>query len=579
MWYTISSIGDGMKKQKTKIQIENKKILKRTWKEFALKFITSILMRGILMIIPVWYSDAIDWATVGNFEKAYHLIILSLLVYLAYYVIESINNLVFWKLYNRLYKRYTRLATYSTFQNSIYSLSRFSLGEYGNILNNDIDVICAFYANGVMRIVQILEFLIIYSYFFTLNIYIFFITVIVSILMIVVYVLSSKKTQKFNLERKATLDQKTSTLHEVFLGIKEIKGFHVFKNINERVKENSLTYLGANTRYDRFNLNVKVVVLSIIQSARYGLVLYGLYLISRGQMTVGSVMLIYTYYQKIIDNFDVINTISIELQNLKVSFTRFNKILEYSQEANDLVTINTHIFNGKIQFLDVLYGNKNDPILNTVSFEIPENRITVITGKAGSGKTGVFDLLLKLNQKHSGEIRIDDMPIEQIDGKTYYNLIASARKTPNFFDISIKDNLMLVEQNFDKIIEICKLLQIHDYISSLSHGYDTPIFSKEENISNNVKQLLAIARVLLKDSKIMLFDESLSVLEKHSSEIVLNLLNKLKENHTIIIISREKDIMKYADHIIVMHDNKIVETGTCQKLIKNKGTYYELYGA
>lgn len=185
-----------MKKKKTRIQIENKKILRHTWKEFSIKFVTSILMRGILMILPVWYSDAIDWASKGNFEKAYHLIVLSLLVYIAYYIIESLNNVILWKLYNRLYKRYTKLATYSTFQNSIYSLSRFSLGEYGNILNNDIDIICAFYANGVMRIVQLLEFLIIYSYFFTLNIYIFLITVMVSLLMLGVYVLNSKKTQK-----------------------------------------------------------------------------------------------------------------------------------------------------------------------------------------------------------------------------------------------------------------------------------------------------------------------------------------------------------------------------------------------
>lgn len=568
-----------MKKRKTKIQIENKKILKKTWREFSLKFITSVLMRGILMILPVWYSDAIDWASKGNFEKAYHLIILSLLVYIVYYIIQSLNNLVFWNLYNRLYKRYTRLATYSTFQNSIYSLSRFSLGEYGNILNNDIDVICAFYANGVMRVVQILEFLIIYAYFFTLNIYIFFITVGISILMLGVYVLSSKRTQELNLLRKSTLDNKTATLHEVFLGIKEIKGFHVFKNINNRVKEKSLTYLDANAKYDKFTVNVKSLVLSVIQSARFGLVFYGLYLMSKGQMTLGVIMLIYTYYQKIIDNFKVINTVSIELQNLKVSFARFNKILEYSKDIEDMKVSSSYDFKGNIQFVDVLYGNKNDPILNMTSFEIPANQITVVTGKAGSGKTGIFDLLLKLNQKHSGEITLDNIPIEQIDGQTYYNLITSVRKTPSFFDISIKENLMLVEQDFDKIVEICKLLQIHDDIIKLSQGYDTPILGKEENISNNVKQLIAIARALLKNSKIVMFDESLSVLEKHSSEIVLNLLNKLKENHTIIIISREKDVLKYADQIIVINNNKIAEIGTHQKLMKNKNVYYDLYSS
>ncbi len=564
---------------KTKIQIENKKILKKTWKEFSLKFITSILMRGILLILPVWYSDAIDWASKGNFERAYHLIILSLIVYISYYIVECINNVIFWRLYNCLYKRYTRLATYSTFQNSIYSLSRFSLGEYGNILNNDIDVICAFYSNGVMRIVQILEFLIIYSYFFSLNIYIFIITVVVSILMVGVYLFSGKRTQKLNLMRKATLDSKTSTLHEVFLGIKEIKGLHVFKNINNRVKEKSLIYLDANAKYDKFTVCIKAFVLAVIQSARFGLVFYGIFLMSKGQMTLGVIMLIYTYYQKIIDNFGVINTVSIELQNLKVSFARFNKILEYSKENEQIAFSSSYSFEGNIQFMDVLYGNKMDPILNMASFEIPSNQITVVTGKAGSGKTGVFDLLLKLNEKHSGEIQIDGVSIEKIDGQTYYDLIAAVRKTPSFFDISIKDNLMLVEQDFDKIVEICKVLQIHDYICSLSEGYDTPIFSKEENISNNVKQLLAIARALLKNSKIMLFDESLSVLEKHSSEVVLNLLNKLKENHTIMIISREKEILKYADQIIVIHDNRIAEVGTHQKLIQNKNIYYDLYSS
>lgn len=562
---------------KKKIKVENRKILKHAWKEFSLKFITSILMRGILLIIPVWYSDAIDFASTGHFEKAYHLIVLSLLIYIAYYIIEVLNNVVFWRLYNRLYKRYTRLATYSTFQNSIYSLSRFSLGEYGNIMNNDIDVICSFYANGVMRVVQILEFLFIYTYFFSLNFYIFLVTIGVSFLMVLVYVCSSKKTQTLNLDRKATLDSKTSTLHEVFLGIKEIKGFHVFESINNRVKEKSLTYLGANAKYDRHVLHVKTSVLAVIQITRYVLVLYGISLIAKGQMTIGVVMLVYTYYQKIIDNFGVIHTTSIELQNLSVSFKRFNKILEYSKSPKNLVPSSNITLDGNIKFVDVLYGNKNDPILNQVTFEIPKNQITVITGKAGSGKTGIFDLLLQLNQKHSGEILIDEIPIEQIDGKTYYNLIASARKTPNFFDISIKENLMLVEQNIEKVIEVCKLLQIHDDIMRLSKGYDTPILSKEENIPNNIKQLLAIARVLLKNAKIMLFDESLSVLEKNSSDIVFNLLNKLKENHTIIIISREKDIVEEADHIIVVHDNQVVETGTHKKLLKDKGIYHELY--
>ncbi len=566
------------RKEKTRIKIENKKILRRTWKEFFIKAITSIMMRGILLIIPIWYSNAIDFASKGNFEKAYHIIIIALLVYIGYYIIESINSVFYWKLYNRLYKRYTKLATYSTFQNSLYSLSRFSLGEYENILNNDIDIICSFYSNGVIRVVQIFEIFIIFGYFLSINLFVFGLTAFICFMMILVYALCSGKIQKLNSYRKMKLDKKTATIQEIFLGIKEIKGLHVLDYINGHMKEKSIDYLNAYAKYDCFVVNVKVFVLAMIQSARFILVFFGLFLMSKGEMTVGTIMLIYNYYQKIVDNFEVVNTVSIELQNLKVSFSRFNKILEYSHNQEDNGNTKISNFKGNISFQDVLYGNRNDPILNVVNFTIPANQITVITGKAGSGKTGIIDLLLKLNQKHNGEIQIDETPIEQIDGRLYYNLISSVRKIPSFFDGSIKENLMLVEQDFNKIVEICKKLQIHDDILRLSKGYDTPIISKEDNISNNLKQLIAIARVFLKQSKIMLFDEAISVLEKESSQIVMNLLQELKGDHTIVIISREKEIVQSADQIIVLDHNEIAEVGTHRKLLKNKNVYYDLYG-
>lgn len=567
------------KREKSRIMTESSKILKGTYKQFSWKLITSICVRGLLLWIPILYSDAIDWVSKSNFEKAFQLIVISLIVTLIYYVAEWINQYAYWTLYNKLYKRYSRLATYSTFQNSIYSLSRFSLGEYANILNNDVDVICSFYSNGVIRLVQVLEFFIIYSYFFSLDIYIFLITIVISIFMVAVFIVNGKKIQKYNAIRKGTLDDKTATVHEVFLGIKEIKGFHVFQNINDRVKQKCRKYVNAAAKYDNYVVCTKLAVQAIIQVARLSLVFYGIYLISEGKMELGVVMLIYTYYQKIIDNFGTISTINVEYRNLKVSLNRFNKILEYSQDPIEISQLQSPIYSGMIRFDDVLYGNKNDPILNFASFEMKASQINVITGKAGSGKTGIFDLLLKMNRPHSGLITIDEVPIDQIDGQTYYNLISVVRKQPIFFDLSIKDNLMLIESDFEKIVEICKLLNIHDYIVALSHGYDTPIHSKEENISNNVKNLLAIARVLLKDSKIMLFDECISILEKESQEVVLDLLEKLKEDHTIIIISREKEITMRADHIIVVDHNNIVECGSHKQLMKQKQYYYELYSS
>ncbi len=559
----------------TKIMAETKTILKKSWKEFTLKFLLSMVIRALLMILPLLYSDAINEATKTHYDKAYQFIFISIILTVIYYIVEWINQYCFYALYNKLYRNYTRLASFSTVNNSMYSLSRFTLGEYTNIINNDIDVISAFFANGVLRIVRLFEFLIIYWYFFTLNFYIFLITIIISLVMLGYLLHSGKKTQEYNRMRKSTLDSQTSLIHEIFNGIKEIKGFNVFTKMNQRMKNSCFTYLKSNAKYNIFYNKVKYITLGMIEIFRLLLVFYSIYLVQNGQLEIGVVLLIYTYYQKIIDNFSTISTITVEYQNLKVSLKRMNKLLEYRKVQENVIS--KECSRGNIIFKDVLYGNREDPILNNVSFEIKENSITVITGKAGSGKTGIFDLLLKMNERHKGEILIDGIDINYISSNYYYDLISSVRKQPVFFDISIKDNFLMIDDNFEKAKEICKMLQIDSYIQSLSNGYDTSIYSHTDNISNRVKILIAIARVFLKNSKIMLFDETISMLEKDDQELVLNFLGKLKDFHTIIIISREVDVLKKADQIIVMEQNKVKEFGLSKDLIKKKGIFYRLY--
>ncbi len=565
------------KKEKSMISIETKKILKKCKVQCIGKFFISLLLRGILLIIPILYSDAIDAVTNGNFSIGYRLIIISIVVTIFYYISEILNNFIYYKLYNKIYRLYTNLATESTIKNSIYSLSRFSLGEYTNILNSDIEIITAFFSDLVIRIVQIFEFIFIYAYFLNVNVYIFIITVIVSIISLIYMIMNGKKIQENNFNRKLNLDKKTSIIHNVFLGIKEVKGFNIYPKIVTKIEEGCNNYLNANAKYDEKSTKTKFIALLFIDLSRLFLIIYMIYLVSQGNMKIGAILIVYTYYGKILDNFKIVSTLNVQVRNVSTSLNRFNKILEYSDQKKEKQTRKLREYEGKITFIDVIYGNKNDPILNNVSFEVFPNSITVITGKAGTGKTGIFDLLLKMNKKHSGKILIDNVEIERINNDVYYNLVSIVRKEHIFLDMSIKDNLLLIENDFDKVVEICKILNIHDYICSLSNGYDTNINSKEDNITNNVKQLLSIARVLIKNSKIMLFDETISILEKNSQNIVLNLLKKLKEDHTIVIITREKNVIKYADNIIVMDNNCIKEIGTEKQLKKNKNYFYELY--
>lgn len=536
---------------------ETKRILKKCSFEIILKFIISVCYRGSLLIIPILWGKVVDYATAKTFDLAYKMIIFTLGLTIIYYVCACLNQVVYYVFYKKLYKLYSKLAYSSFIKNSIHSLSRFKLSEFNNIINNDIDIIVAFFSDLIIKIVQILEFLIIYYYFYTIDIKMFWITVIISVLMIGILLFSNKTNRKLNTKRKSALDKKTTITHEVFNTVKEIKGFYVFKSVNERVKEKCANYLKEHAKFNTFSTIIKNVVLAIIEIARYGLAVYGIYLFSVGKMEIGTIIVIYSYYAKITENYNIIGTLTTGIEDTKVSLQRLNKLIEYRNVDKQCDFVDKKDYQGRIKFENVLYGDKKDPILNDVSLLVNPNSIAVITGPTGSGKTGVLDLLMKMNRKHKGNIFIDDVPYEKIDDDTFYNLISLVRKEPNFFDLSIKDNLMLVGGNFKEVRNVCEKLGIHEEIMNLKDGYDTEINSSSAKISLNLKRGIAIARVFLKDSKILLFDEIIDTLETDLQQKVLELLDEKKKNHTIIIISREENILEKADKIIRFDNNKI----------------------
>lgn len=543
-------------KNDTIIYKETKSILKNCTLEIILKTIISVFYRGTLLIIPILWGRAIDLVTAHNYSAGYRVVLITLTITIGYYVSVCLNQVIYYFLYNKMYKKYSGLVYSATINNSLYSLSRFRIGEFSNVLNNDIDIVVTFISDSIIKIVRILEFLIIFYYFYTIDFMIFLVTVILCIFMFFFFILSEKKTKQLNRNRKCHLDRKMAITHEVFHTVKEIKGFYVFRNVNDRIKNVCAKYLDANGAYNIYTTIIKQVILGIIEVFRYGVAIYGMYLCSLGKMEIGSILVIYTYYGKVTENFDIIGTLIIGLGDFKVSLQRLNRLLEYRLNVETDILPEKE-YKGNIKFQDVLYGNKKDPILNQVTLKIDCNSITAITGNPGTGKTGVFDLLMKMNRKHKGDILIDGDPYEKISNDVYYNLVSIARKDPHFFDLSIKDNLMLVTQNFARVKKVCQCIGIDDEIMNLKHKYDTQINDTSEKISINLRAAIAIARVILKDSKIMMFDEIISVLDKEKQELVFSLLTELSIDHTIILITRDYNVLSIADKVITFENNRV----------------------
>lgn len=303
-----------------------KKILKRAKKEVILKTITSLFIQSLALIIPVFWSKTVNEVTGSNYKVGYYLIIITALLTIFYYYWSYLNQKTWFRLYNKLYNEYT-LETIS----ETNSINRINLGEYTNILNNDIDIICNFFCNLVTRIFQVIEFFVIYAYFLSFNFIIFLITVIISILMVIVYFKSGKKVQDLNIKRKATLDSKTIMLHKLYSSLSNKKS-NTNSIINLFTKDNK-AYLRANYNYNVIIQGIIFTVLGIIELSKYFIIFYSVYLVKMGMIEIGTILLIYSYYDNIINNFNVLGTITADYQSFIVSLKRLNKISSLSSSV------------------------------------------------------------------------------------------------------------------------------------------------------------------------------------------------------------------------------------------------------
>ena len=296
-----------------------KKITKMAKKEVINKVITSLFIQGLALVIPVFWSKTITEVTDANYKVGYYLIIITLLLSLFYYLWSYLNQKTWYTLYNKIYIEYTN-ATISETKN----INKINLGEYTNILNNDIDIICNFLCNLVTRILQIIEFFIIYAYFISFNFPIFISTVIVSILMLIIYIKAGSLVQKLNIKRKSTLDNKTIMLHKLYSSLANKK--NNINSIMNLFNKDNKSYLKYNHTYNVIIQGIIYLVLGIIEVSRYAIIFYAIYLVSIGNIEIGTILLIYSYYDKILTNFEVLGTITADYQSFNVSLNRLNKV-------------------------------------------------------------------------------------------------------------------------------------------------------------------------------------------------------------------------------------------------------------
>lgn len=301
-----------------------------------------------------------------------------------------------------------------------------------------------------------------------------------------------------------------------------------------------------------------------------------------GQLTLGAMLAVQYIIGQLNSPVEQIISFAQSAQDAKISLERLNEIHQMEEEEPaQKYFIQQLPFEKSIHFQDFSFtytGAGNEPVLNNISFSIPQNKVTAIVGMSGSGKTTLLKLLLKFYESYTGSIKIGATDLKQISPKFWRSQCGSVMQDGFIFSETIANNIAVSDENVDlkKLLHACKIANILPFVESLPLGFNTLIGAEGNGISAGQKQRLLIARAIYKNPEFLFFDEATNALDANNEKLILENLEELYKGKTVIVVAHRLSTVKNADNIIVLFNGKIVEQGSHFELASKRGSYYEL---
>ena len=300
-----------------------------------------------------------------------------------------------------------------------------------------------------------------------------------------------------------------------------------------------------------------------------------------GNMTIGDLVLVNAMMLQL---FIPLNFLGIIYRALKYSLADMDmmlKLLDTKQEVNDIESAKVlKVSDAVIRFDNVSFDyNKDRKILDKVTFDIPHGHKVAVVGPSGGGKSTLARLLFRFYNVDSGSISIDGQNINSVTQTSLRDNIGIVPQDTVLFNYTIDHNIRYakLDASDEEIQQAAKHANIHDFIDSLPQGYRTVVGERGLKLSGGEKQRIAIARVILKNPRILVFDEATSSLDSHSEQLILESLKEVAEKHTTLVIAHRLSTIIDADNIIVLDKGRVVEQGSHQQLLEIDGLYAHLW--
>lgn len=387
------------------------------------------------------------------------------------------------------------------------------------------------------------------------------------------------------INKKSTEVQKqqseiSSIVQDTFSGIRVIKSFNTEKSTQENYAKEAGIYEKkalslAQTEAFFFPLMVLIVGISNLLILYMGGVRY-----AEGKLSIGVIAQFFMYLNMLIWPFTSLGWVTMLIQRAEASMARINEFLKQKPEIQNSVEHPTPV-SGKIEFKNVSYTYKNTGIqaLKDVSFTVERGQSLAIMGKTGSGKSTIVLLLARLLQPTSGQILIDGIPYEDLNLTSLREAIGFVPQEAFLFSDTIQHNILFgtdSDRNLEDAKKYAKKAAVHQNIEGFKDRYDTILGERGVTLSGGQKQRISIARALIKEPQILVFDDSLSAVDTETEEEILRNLKSEMDQKTTLIVTHRISSAKNADKVLVLEDGKVMEYGSHAGLINKEGVYFSL---
>lgn len=516
-----------------------------------------------------------------NFNKL-HTILVTLLIL---YIISAIFNYVQGVVVSKISAKYTmdlrRKVNRKMERLPLKYFDKKSHGEVLSLITNDIDKISQNLSNALTEtvtcIVALLGMLIM---MFSINVTMTLAIIIILPICMMLTIKIASKGQKYFTYRQEGLAKVDTKVEEMLRNHNIIKVFNsedkILKDFN---KENDS--LADNTWKSTFIGGIMHPIMMLIGNLSYVVIAFlgGLFVI-QGKITVGNIQSFITYAKNFTNPIGNLASIMTELESMIAASERVEDYLLEEEEKKLENPVLLENVKGNITFEHVKFGyDQNKPIIKDFSAYVEKGKKIAIVGPTGSGKTTLVKLLMRFYDVNSGSILIDNINIQDVDRNELRKNIGMVLQDTWLYSDTIMENIRYgkLDATDDEVIEASKEAQVHHFIQTLPNSYNMQINEETSNISEGQKQLLTIARAILRDPKVLILDEATSSVDTRTEELIQKAMDSLMKGRTSFIIAHRLSTIKNADLILVLKDGDIIEQGTHEELISMHGLYNSLY--